>query len=429
MAKRSADGKTAKILAFKQKQDPAINYCRDGKHTIMCHRVMFFAANDLTDTGEGLVLHHDPTNLRTNSAAGNLYLDTHKQNMADVRESNQLGREALHQRLAEQAKALRSAQASPASSSPDRGHVVSDGSGSDGESESEGDAESERSSGNESGSEESAVESDVSEPEEYEESESEDDISIYESLETRPQMPYGEKVLELVKESGKITRWTAIRERIRKHHESLPLDQREGDVPTVGALRMSFMRALKQGGWTSRTRTPLAKGDYDEMLAEWLPDQVKGVTDWSKGVEFIQRRLKEPDLDLQPDQMRKYVSKDTALLALWGSADQVELDEAEIAKDEAELANWPRALPVAESPTPAPPKIKGFFKPAPRVKLDVDAKLEQLKAYIRGIWKGAVIPGNKQLAAKVGQVEGLEMFDLEAWESMRDQLRIELHGS
>jgi hypothetical protein len=117
------------------------------------------------------------------------------------------------------------------------------------------------------------------------------------------------------------------------------------------------------------------------------------------------------------------------LLALWGSADQVELDEAEIAKDEAELAHWPRALPLAESPTPAPPKIKGFFKPAPRVQLEVDAKLEQLKAYIRGMWKGGVIPGDKQLAEKVGNVEGLEMFDLEAWQSVRDELRREIHGS
>jgi hypothetical protein len=36
----------------------------------MCHRVMFFAADDRTDTGEGLVLHRDPTDLHTNSARG-----------------------------------------------------------------------------------------------------------------------------------------------------------------------------------------------------------------------------------------------------------------------------------------------------------------------------------------------------------------------
>jgi hypothetical protein len=80
MAKRSPDGERAKILAFKQKDHPAIHYCRDGRHTIYCHRVLYFAANDLTDTGEGLVIHIDPTNLRTNSAAGNLYLDTDKPN-------------------------------------------------------------------------------------------------------------------------------------------------------------------------------------------------------------------------------------------------------------------------------------------------------------------------------------------------------------
>jgi hypothetical protein len=63
--------------------------------------------------------------------------------MADVRESNQLGREAMHERLAEQAKAVRSAQASPASSSPDRGHIVSDESESEDESDSEGESKSE----------------------------------------------------------------------------------------------------------------------------------------------------------------------------------------------------------------------------------------------------------------------------------------------
>jgi hypothetical protein len=73
---------------------------------------MFFAANNREDTGEGEVCHHDPTNVKENSAAGNLYLGTRKQNMADVREVHALGREAKHQRLAEQAKAGGSAQAS-----------------------------------------------------------------------------------------------------------------------------------------------------------------------------------------------------------------------------------------------------------------------------------------------------------------------------
>jgi hypothetical protein len=151
------------------------------------------------------------------------------------------------------------------------------------------------------------------------------------SLGPRPGKPYANLVHELIQEDPLRIQeadplrvpWKKIVAQVQAHHDALPPDEREGEVPTDNELRLAYNRAAKAGHWPELS--PLANLEYDEYLRTYLLRQPKGTTDWMGAIRFIQEQpAKEGQSEgrgdeLRRDQVRKHVERSAELRTIWDS--------------------------------------------------------------------------------------------------------------